>query len=92
MDQAKRVGPKLEIVASCSGCAFERSESYAVQGDSGHRVFCDHSDGKGYIGDTTWRTPSWCPLLGAVYRSLGPDPAIGQRIAATHGAAIDDVT
>ena len=58
----KRIGTKVTVSRSCAGCVHERSESYAVQGDSGFRVFCDLA-GK-YIGDTTWVTPSWCPIKG----------------------------
>lgn len=61
----KRNGPRIMIKASCFDCEYEHSESYAVQGDSGHDVSCTHPDApaKSDIGDTTWDTPSWCPLL-----------------------------
>lgn len=59
----KTHGPKLTIEASCMNCEFERSERYVCQGDSGHVVYCDHTAGQGRIGDTTWTTPTWCPLL-----------------------------
>lgn len=75
-------GPKIRIDASCSECRHEHSESYAVQGDSGHTVYCTHplsacqagaKDGRKVIGDTTWQTPKWCPLLqGAIREFLNP--------------------
>ena len=61
-----REGPNIIITADCYGCKYCRSESYCVQSDSGHDVYCDHPeiDGK-TVGDTNWRTPDWCPLLDA---------------------------
>lgn len=56
------IGPKVQIKKSCYGCDCEKSERYAVQGDSGHRVYCSHpSVGKKFIADTNWETPNWCP-------------------------------
>lgn len=69
--QVGREGPSISITASCSGCRYEHCESYRVQGDSGHDVSCTHPEGKGYVGDTTWRTPAWCPLLAAALRAAG---------------------
>lgn len=63
-------GPKLRVSASCLCCLHERSEHYVAQGDSGHRVSCAHPDGRGLIGDTTWMTPKWCPLLPEAKRQL----------------------
>ena len=60
---SEREGPRLTIDASCYGCVHVRSECYRVQGDSGCNVSCTHPDGKGSVGETTWRTPKWCPLL-----------------------------
>jgi len=61
---SEREGPQVRIDASCSGCTHERNESYAVQGDSGFNVSCAHPNNPNrHIGDTTWRTPEWCPLL-----------------------------
>jgi hypothetical protein len=74
-----REGPNVTIAMSCHGCRHEHSESYRVQGDSGHDVYCTHPSAvaglhaqvpphhaatliKRTIGDTTWRTPDWCPL------------------------------
>jgi hypothetical protein len=65
----KRVGPALSIRASCVGCAFERSVSYRVQGDSGSDVYCDHPDANGKrVADTRWDTPEWCPAGAAMHR------------------------
>lgn len=76
-----RVGPKLTVSASCSGCVHERSEHYAVQGDSGHNVTCAHPSSPGrHIGDTTWSTPSWCPEA-----STSGDPVVLR-------AKLDEVT
>jgi len=62
----KRKGPKLTVTRSCDGCRYEASESYAVQGDSGFRVLCEHPHlGVRRIGDTTWTTPEWCPERGS---------------------------
>lgn len=60
----RRVGPKLTVTASCFDCSFCKSEYYAVQGDSGRDVSCTHppyAEKPRYIGDSTWRTPAWCP-------------------------------
>lgn len=64
-----RNGPQLQLSKSCFGCRHEVSESYAVQSDSGHTVYCAHpehgQEGKERrrVGDTTWNTPDWCPML-----------------------------
>jgi len=62
---AKRIGPKLTIAASCFDCKHCQSERYRRQGDSGHDVSCAHPERNdtGYIGDTTFKTPEWCPLF-----------------------------
>lgn len=70
----KREGPLLTIVASCSGCAHERAVYYAVQGDSGYNVSCVHPNGQGRIGDTTWATPAWCPLMPSAHQTLVNQP------------------
>jgi hypothetical protein len=71
---AARSGPLATTTLSCEGCVHEHSESYAVQGDSGFEVSCRHPDvNEGAlrrIGDTTWRTPKWCPLRPATYEEL----------------------
>lgn len=61
---AKSEGPRVTITLSCADCVHERSESYRVQGDSGHDVSCAHpaSPPPARVGDTTWATPLWCPL------------------------------
>lgn len=63
----KTNGPKLRLEASCFDCEHCQSNGYKEQGDSGHMVYCAHPDktGNGCIGDTTWDTPKWCPLLPA---------------------------
>lgn len=66
----KNQGPRLTVVASCFDCADVRSERYVRQSDSGSHVSCAHPDGKGRIGDTTWETPEWCPLLAAAREAL----------------------
>jgi hypothetical protein len=65
MSDDKREGPRLTFEASCFGCKYEVSEHYQVQSDSGCRVSCSHPQvtGTRRIGDTTWDTPKWCPLL-----------------------------
>lgn len=60
----KTDGPFVWMRASCLNCIHCTSESYAVQDDSGHNVYCEHpSIGKKRVGDTNWSTPEWCPLL-----------------------------
>lgn len=56
-------GPKVTVKRRCSDCKACNSESYAVQGDSGHYVYCEHPSlpERKYIGDTHWDTPDWCP-------------------------------
>lgn len=67
MSEGKRIGPTVRLQLSCYGCKYERSESYAVQGDSGLDVYCTHpesgcaSEGGAHVGDTRWDTPDWCP-------------------------------
>lgn len=60
---AEREGPSVRIEISCFGCKYEKSESYRVQSDSGHDVYCVHPKvEKRRVGDTRWDTPDWCPL------------------------------
>ena len=75
------IGPTVTITKSCSACECERSESYAVQGDSGMHVYCEHpAIAKRRIGNDNWRTPDWCPAeVGAddtatVHNDLGNRP------------------
>ena len=61
-----QLGPIVTVSKSCNGCTAKRSESYAVQGDSGHDVYCTHpAVGKKHVGDTCWTTPGWCPVEAA---------------------------
>lgn len=57
-------GPNVTVKRRCSDCKACNSESYAVQGDSGHYVYCEHPSlpESKYIGDTNWNTPHWCPV------------------------------
>lgn len=54
-------GPKVTIRGNCHECVHCRSISYTCQGDSGSDVDCMLVNKA--IGDTTWDTPDWCPLL-----------------------------
>jgi len=65
MPEVKRVGPVCVVQLRCAGCAFEASEYYRVQGDTGCHVRCEHPSlsSPRRVGDTTWATPSWCPAL-----------------------------
>lgn len=82
---SKREGPRARFDASCFDCAHERSEHYEVQGDSGCDVYCAHPDvvsnsrlqSRGRIGDTTWTTPDWCPLLVVAVERLVRDRKAG---------------
>lgn len=65
----KQIGPTHTTQSSCFNCSLCKSERYVFEdgndGDSGHNVYCTHENvGKKYIGDTTWSTPDWCPVLG----------------------------
>lgn len=71
-----REGPSTTIERSCAGCRFNVSESYAVQGDSGQSVYCTNGE-KRYIGDTTWDTPAWCPVLAARTEAPLDDSPLG---------------
>lgn len=79
-----RDGPRINIKVTCFGCRHEVSESYRVQGDSGHDIYCQHptlSERK-RVGDTCWDTPNWCPAVNvpglkaaeALYNSLIAKP------------------
>lgn len=59
-----REGPR--VVRECIGCKHLGSQSYRVQGDSGIDYWCNHpsrNDTNRTIGDTTCKTPEWCPFL-----------------------------
>lgn len=78
-------GPTVVVEANCFNCKHCQSESYRCQGDSGTDVYCAHPDvvtpivgSRRHVGDSHWKTPSWCPLLG---------PAVDKLIAATPRAA-----
>lgn len=75
-----RMGPRLTLEASCNGCAHCHEESYAVQGDSGFDVECAHPSAaepgkRRRIGDTTWSTPKWCPLMADALATFKPGGA-----------------
>ena len=57
------IGPQITINKSCHGCDCCESDSYAIQGDSGFKVYCVHKSlaERTRIGDTNWTTPDWCP-------------------------------
>lgn len=73
-----REGPSVATKRSCFDCRWEKSESYAVQGDSGHDVYCTHPThpARRFIADTSWDTPEWCPVSRLVTASE-PSPARG---------------
>jgi hypothetical protein len=52
-----REGPRVTIERSCQGCRWVLSSSYLV--------YCGHPSRKScnLVGDSTWRTPDWCPVL-----------------------------
>lgn len=94
----KRIGPKLRLVATCMGCEHEASKHYQVQGDSGHDVECKHPEAgnRGYIGDTTWNTPDWCPLLAGAKREFlegvaTASPSVESAVADERGRASSHV-
>lgn len=62
---AEQYGPREEISRSCNGCRACVSESYRCQSDSGQDVYCAHPalPERKRIGDTTWSTPDWCPMI-----------------------------
>ena len=77
------LGPRKTVTHSCFSCEACVSESYKVQGDSGHDVYCIHPKAlspnavKRFIADTSWDTPAWCPLLATPQQSA-PDGAEGE--------------
>lgn len=62
---AEQYGPDERIVRTCNACKACVSESYRCQSDSGHDVYCTHPalPERKRIGDTTWSTPDWCPVI-----------------------------
>lgn len=59
----KQKGPSVKIDLSCFDCGHCKTKGYACQSDSGSDVYCDASGVLRHIGDTSWRTPAWCPCL-----------------------------
>ncbi len=63
-----RHGPKVTVclVYDCGGCEYSRSESYAIQGDSGVTLYCAEpamsENKKRHIGEIGCGTPEWCPF------------------------------
>lgn len=88
---ALRDGPVATTTLSCEGCRHNVSESYIVQGDSGYAVHCTHGGEKRYIGDTTWVTPDWCPVLGQpVSANVSLEAAIRTEMA-KRGLVLDSM-
>lgn len=69
---AEQYGPTERIVRRCDECKACVSENYRCQSDSGHDVYCAHPSlpDRKRIGDTTWYTPDWCPVLAARLSAL----------------------
>lgn len=82
-DSTKNDGPALSLKASCFNCSYERSTRYRAQGDSGSDVECAHpvanAQGHKSVGDTTWDTPQWCPLLSGAVAAMASRLAGGVR-------------
>ena len=59
-----RQGPLVTLQMSCMGCVYEGYKRHWRRNDPGMDVYCSHPELKedGLVGDTTWSTPSWCPL------------------------------
>lgn len=81
-------GPKVTVKRRCSDCKACNSESYAVQGDSGHYVYCEHPSlpESKYIGNTHWDTPDWCP---AAAPTTQPAPQADSVTAPAGGVEVD---
>jgi hypothetical protein len=60
------IGPTVKLELSCSECTHCKTSRYTCQGDSGTDVYCEAArDERGLmrrVGDTSWRTPDWCPF------------------------------
>jgi len=92
MTVEKRNGPKLTIKASCNGCVHEQGTHYSIEDgndvDSGTRVFCLHPESPAvrdgaagtFIGDTTWDTPAWCPLLAGARAEMAASLVLTTKI------------
>lgn len=86
-----REGPRLTIERSCDGCRWVLSSFYAIQGDSGFDVYCGHPSRKSrdLIGDSTWRTPDWCPVLAQARPNDGRSGRCGIRISGDAWCVLD---
>lgn len=89
-------GPRITVNASCSSCEYVRTSHYAVQGDSGCNVSCSQpevvADNQGkdrYVGDTTWDTPMWCPMLTAALSAKARDMTTPPQIGAMMSEKMD---
>lgn len=56
------VGPTVKLAISCFDCEHCKTKGYSCQGDSGSGVYCNHGGTLRHVGDTSWKTPAWCPL------------------------------
>ncbi len=59
----QQLGPSVRLELSCSDCRHCKSARYTCQGDSGSDVYCGAMNNR-TIGDTSWKTPDWCPYFG----------------------------
>lgn len=66
-------GPTVKLELSCFDCQHCKSSRYTCQGDSGSDVFCGAMNNR-TIGDTTWKTPEWCPFRAAAIREMVSQP------------------
>lgn len=82
-ERREREGPFVVIEGRCTDCRYVEEKRYAVQGDSGHDVFCAHPSfqPRRYIADTRWRTPEWCPLLDAAIVAALEDRGPAQGVS-----------
>lgn len=72
MSETKQTGPTVKLDISCFDCQHCKTSGYTCQGDSGSEVFCGAMNNK-TIGDTTWKTPDWCPYRNeAIQRAIAP--------------------
>lgn len=69
---SNREGPRVTLQMSCMGCVFEREVRHWRRDDPGTDVYCSHPELKEYglVGDSTWNTPSWCPLRSAALEAF----------------------
>jgi hypothetical protein len=75
------IGPIVKLDVSCYECTHCKTERYTCQGDSGTDVYCEKvTDERGLmrrVGDSSWRTPEWCPFLAG---------AIGEKMRSLSGS------